>query len=76
LILTNEKHLLIWPLVTLDPQKAEGYGLGLSIFKKITEKLGGSAGVESKGNGDGSKFYFILPSVQNNANYSVNKVLQ
>jgi signal transduction histidine kinase len=63
-------------LVTRDPQKAEGYGLGFSIVKKITEKPGGSAGVESRGNGNGSKFYFILPSVQNNANYSVNKGLQ
>lgn len=46
----------------LDPEKAAGYGLGLSIVQRITKKLGGSSGVESTGRpGEGSLFYFILP---------------
>ncbi len=48
--------------VRLEPRKAEGYGLGLTIVKKIVEKLNGKVGIESKGDGDGSKFYFILPA--------------
>ncbi len=38
----------------------EGQGLGLSIVKRIVEKLGGATGVESKP-GEGSRFYFTLP---------------
>jgi signal transduction histidine kinase len=34
--------------------------LGLSIVKRIIDKLGGKAGVESEV-GKGSLFYFILP---------------
>jgi PAS domain S-box-containing protein len=71
----EEQKMLFKNFVRLDPQKADGYGLGLSIVKKITEKLGGLAGVESKGNGEGSKFYFTLPIDQNKADYSINKVL-
>jgi len=63
--LTNQQqNLLFKNFVRLDPQKADGYGLGLSIVKKIIEKLEGSVGVESTGNGDGSKFFFILPASQ------------
>jgi signal transduction histidine kinase len=40
-----------------------GHGLGLSIVKRIVEKLGGSVGVESSGKpGEGSLFYFTLPA--------------
>ena len=49
--------------VRLNPEKAEGYGLGLSIVKRIVEKLDGTVGVESSGiQGEGSRFYFILPA--------------
>jgi signal transduction histidine kinase len=58
----DEQKMLFKNFVRLHPEKADGYGLGLSIVKKIIEKLDGSIGVESNGNGDGSKFYFILPS--------------
>jgi two-component system sensor histidine kinase/response regulator len=39
-----------------------GHGLGLSIVKRIVEKLGGSVGVESEGLDEGSLFYFTLPA--------------
>jgi signal transduction histidine kinase len=58
----DEQKKLFNNFVRLSPQKADGYGLGLSIVKKIIEKLNGTVGVES--NGDGSIFYFILPSTQ------------
>ncbi len=57
---TEEQKKLFKNFVRLNPQKADGYGLGLSIVKKIVEKLDGAVGVESHGNG--SKFYFTLPS--------------
>jgi K+-sensing histidine kinase KdpD len=43
--------------------RVEGHGLGLSIVRRIVEKLGGRVGVESSGqSGQGSMFYFTLPS--------------
>ena len=50
---------LFQPFVRLHQERAEGHGLGLSIVRQISEKLGGEAGVESAPGG--SKFYFTLP---------------
>ncbi len=45
----------------LDRVRAEGHGLGLSIVKRIVEKLGGEVAVESTGApGMGSVFSFTL----------------
>ncbi len=44
--------------------RAQGDGLGLSIVKRIIEKLGGEVGVESQP-GNGSIFYFTLPKIKN-----------
>ncbi|MCP5093976.1 MAG: PAS domain-containing protein [Chloroflexi bacterium] len=44
----------------LDKERAAGHGLGLSIVKRIVERLGGMVGVESV-QGEGSLFYFCLP---------------
>lgn len=44
----------------LDQVHTEGHGLGLSIVRRIVEKLGGIVGVESQP-GQGSRFYFTLP---------------
>ncbi len=40
--------------------EVEGHGLGLSIVKRIVEKLGGKVGVKSAV-GEGSTFWFTLP---------------
>jgi len=46
----------------LNKPNLEGNGLGLSIVKRIVEKLGGEVGVDSK-IGSGSLFYFTLPTI-------------
>jgi two-component system, sensor histidine kinase and response regulator len=44
----------------LQPDQAPGNGLGLWIVRRIAERLGGSAGVESEP-GRGCRFFFTLP---------------
>ncbi len=59
----EEQSQLFQKYVRLAPGKAEGHGLGLSIVKRIINKLGGNVGVESIGTLDeGSVFYFTLPT--------------
>ncbi len=58
----EEQDRLFVPFTRLDQVQIKGYGLGLSIARRIVEKLGGEVGVESEGVPDrGSVFYFILP---------------
>ena len=52
---------LFTPFTRLDQVSVEGHGLGLSIVRRIVEKLGGEVSVESQV-GQGSVFAFTLPS--------------
>jgi len=47
----------------LGDMSADGHGLGLSIVRRITEKLDGAAGCQS-GPGEGSRFWFELPAAE------------
>jgi signal transduction histidine kinase/HAMP domain-containing protein len=57
----EEQKNLFTEFTRLHQVRAEGYGLGLSIVRRIVEKLGGDVGVESEV-GAGSVFYFTLPA--------------
>ncbi len=51
---------LFMPFTRLDQMRLGGHGLGLSIVRRIMEKLGGQVGLKSQV-GKGSTFYFTLP---------------
>jgi signal transduction histidine kinase len=53
---------LFSPFTRLGKVQRPGSGLGLSIVRRIIEKSGGTAGVESE-TGQGSLFFFTLPAI-------------
>lgn len=57
-----DQSRLFIPFNQLQQTRTKGHGLGLSIVRRIIEKLGGEAGVESH-IGEGSTFWFTLPAV-------------
>ena len=59
-ITDQEQAKLFAPFTQLGQARTGGQGLGLSIVRRIMEKLGGEAWVESE-SGKGSKFGFTLP---------------
>lgn len=61
----DEITLLFHKFTRLDTLRAEGHGLGLSIVKRIIEKLNGETGVVSDNiPGEGCTFYFMLPAIE------------
>lgn len=52
---------LFTPFTRLDQVHVKGYGLGLSIVRRIVERLGGQVSVDSQ-TGQGSVFSFTLPA--------------
>jgi signal transduction histidine kinase len=57
----EKQAVLFTEFVRLNELRAEGFGLGLSIVRRIMDKLGGRVGVHSV-EGQGSEFYFELPA--------------
>ncbi|HQE91950.1 MAG TPA: response regulator [Anaerolineae bacterium] len=60
----DEQSQLFTAFTRLQQTSVEGHGLGLSIVQRIVTKLRGGVGVESTV-GQGSEFFFTLPSVWN-----------
>jgi len=59
----EEQTRLFTPFTRLGQARAKGHGLGLSIVRRIAERLDGEVGVESE-IGKGSIFFFTLPAAQ------------
>lgn len=60
-LLPGQADRLFSPFTQLDPETSyRGHGLGLSIVKRIIERLQGQVGVEGAP-GQGCLFYFTLP---------------
>jgi signal transduction histidine kinase len=60
----EDQPALFSPFSRLGRIRTKGHGLGLSIVRRIIEKLEGSVGVVSTGlPGEGCLFYFTLPAI-------------
>jgi|GEM_PF-1041078 len=57
----DEQALMFIPFTNLSEIQAKGHGMGLSIVRRIVEKLGGKVGVDSS-MGKGCRFWFELPT--------------
>ncbi len=56
----EQQQRMFVPFVRVSAIRANGHGLGLSIVRRIVEKLGGEVGVDSAP-GAGARFWFELP---------------
>ncbi len=59
-IAVADQERLFMPFTRVGERRDAGHGLGLSIVRRIVERLGGQVGLESTP-GAGSTFYFTLP---------------
>lgn len=59
----DAQNQLFVEFTRLDKIRAQGHGLGLSIVRRIINKLDGDVGIESVP-GQGSLFYFTLPAAR------------
>jgi signal transduction histidine kinase len=58
--LSEEKQAVLFTeFIRLNELRIQGYGLGLSIVRRIIDKLDGRVGVNSRPD-EGSQFYFEL----------------
>jgi len=57
----DQRAKVFTPFTRFHQTHAKGHGLGLSIVRRIVEKLGGQVGVDSAGAGQGCTFWFVLP---------------
>jgi signal transduction histidine kinase len=59
----EEQRRTFAPFTRLSREDVHGHGLGLSIVRRLVERMGGEVGVESDGTpGAGSTFSFTLPA--------------
>jgi signal transduction histidine kinase len=58
---SEARACLFTPFMRLDQVRARGHGLGLSIMRRIVEKLGRQVSVESEGVPWPRQSLFILP---------------
>lgn len=56
------QEMMFVPFTQISAVRASGHGLGLSIVRRIAEKLGGKVGVISAP-GAGARFWFELPTL-------------
>jgi signal transduction histidine kinase len=56
----EQSSRLFKPFSRLHTKSVSGHGLGLSIARRIVDRLGGEIGVESE-LGQGSTFFFTMP---------------
>ena len=62
--LSEEKQAVLFTeFIRLNELRIQGYGLGLSIVRRIMDKLDGRVGVNSRP-GEGSQFFFELPKAE------------
>ncbi|RME99756.1 MAG: hybrid sensor histidine kinase/response regulator [Chloroflexi bacterium] len=57
----EEQPALFTEFTRLNQVRTKGHGLGLSIVRRIVERLGGRVGVKNSTAGQGSTFFFTLP---------------
>jgi len=69
----DKQPLLFTPFTKVSQVRVTGHGLGLSIVRRIMEKLSGEVGLESVPN-QGSVFSFILPAFSEDGETAVKVV--